>query len=56
MHLALLVLEFRCHSRIARRSDYRGKPQKITMQKFHSLTISIRWRECRIIGGTINGS
>ena len=31
MHFALLFLEFRCHSRIARLSDCRGKTLYITV-------------------------
>ena len=54
MHFALFQ-EFRCRGRIARLSDNRGKTQYITMQKFRSLALSVRWRGCPIKGGPING-
>ena len=54
MHFALLFLEFRCHSRIAKLSDYRGETQCITLQEFRSLTICVQWRGWPIKGGPID--
>ena len=50
MHFARMFLEFRCHCRIARLSDYRGKTQYITMQEFRFLTICVRWQGCLVTG------
>ena len=50
MHFALLFLEFRCHSRIARLCDYRGKAQVPYKQEFLSLTIYVRSNGVRLTG------
>ena len=48
MHFALLLLEFRCHSRIASLSEYKGKTRYIRMQEFRSLTICVRLKWVRL--------
>ena len=53
MHFARIFLEFRCHCRIAKLSDYRDKTQYITMQEFRFLTICARWQRCRVTGSLL---
>ena len=55
MHFALLFLEFRCHSRIARLSDYRGKTQYITRQELRSLATVYEGEGVRIKGVRLTG-
>ena len=56
MYLALLFLEFCFHSRISKLSDYKGKTQYITMQKFRFLTICVDGESVRLKKVQFTGS